>query len=158
MYLECLFESGMFPPRSLALFYASLYPHILDEETGEGGISEAVRASAIWAFQRIYGRKMGSLSQEAIYEMNRIYSKEFGWSQKHENQLKLPAEKEGIYIPLKDAVYTDYYQEKKIEDWADSAHKKVVKAVVKRILADPQLLKEVRENNSITTIKDSIRG
>lgn len=134
-YCETLVGTDAFPPRSLALYYARVLPHMLPDS----GVPDTKGASAKWAFIRMGERTVGVLSTDAECYLQANVSRHLKWCPEFYSQLYEKIEETGFGI-LGDVVYTRRYDKKIIEDWSESMHKTVTKELVRFIRSDRKLL------------------
>ncbi len=137
IYCFSFMNSDAFPPRALALYYARVLPHELNE------IKDTKTVSAVWAYKTMGERIIRRLKDESEKNIRRDFSKKLRWGESFNRQLR---EKPDIYSkPLSEQVYTKLYGKKQIEDWADSMHRTTYKAAADKIAQQPQLISAIKE-------------
>lgn len=146
VYCQSFTESKTFPPRLLALYYARVLPHLTHS------IPDTKGTSAKWAQKKMGLMRIVELKSDSESSMSLLIDNRLKWNDEFITQLNDELEFEGRFIKLADIVYTKAYDKGKIEDWADYMHKAIVKASMKRILQDAQLLALVKSHISNTDI------
>lgn len=144
-YCLALTASTAYPPRSLALYYGRLLPHILQVDYNEKTIPDSKATSATWAYERMEGRTIGALGEDSERGLQAMVEASLHWCSAFYEQLEKPVVTPDKTMPLKEAVYTDLYGKEKIEDWADYMHKAVLKDAARTVLAEPEMVRLMRE-------------
>lgn len=139
IYCNSFMNSRTFPPRCLALYYARVLPHLLDE------IPDSKATSAKWAFERMGKQSVWGLTQDSEKTLKKDVDENLTWGSDYICQLYDEINVSGKYRRLKDVVYTSIYDKGKIEDWADYMHKATIKASSRLLLEDKDLLELVKE-------------
>ena len=122
-YCFAFMNSDAYPPRCLALFYARVLPHLLEE------IPYTKAASAKWAFERMGTQSVANLTHDSEKIIQKDITRDLAWGQS---------------VVLREVIYTTVYDKGKIEDWADYMHKATRKDAVKLIRSDKDLLDVVK--------------
>lgn len=146
IYCRSFMNSKTFPPRCLALYYARVLPHLLDE------IPDSKATSAKWAFERMGKRSVWRLTQDSEKTLQNDIDEDLTWGPDFIQQLEDEMNISGRILQLKDVIYTLIYDKGKIEDWADYMHKATIKASSKLLLKDKDLLELVKEYTSIDSV------
>lgn len=144
-YCLAFMNSAAFPPRSLALYYARVLPHLLCVNHNEKTIPDSKATSAKWAFERMGEKTIENLKNDSEKTLQIDIADDLCWCEEFVRQLNEKADIENEDIYLKDVVYTAVYNKGKIEDWADYTHKAVTKAARERVINDSELLILVKE-------------
>ncbi len=139
IYCEGFLTSKAFPPRILALYYARVLPHLLC------AIPDTKAASAKWAFERMGNRTMWELKEDSENELQKKVDAALCWCKEFIGQMNKESDIGNTPCILKNIVYTAVYTKGKIEDWADSMHKKTVKAVMHLLPENEELMSQVEE-------------
>lgn len=139
IYCSSFMNSKTFPPRCLALYYARVLPHLLDE------IPDSKATSAKWAFARMGKQSVWVLTQDSEKTLQNDIDENLTWGPEFIRQLNDEINISGKIWQLKDIIYTSVYDKGKIEDWADYMHKATIKASSKLLLDDKDLLELVKE-------------
>lgn len=137
-YCFAFMNSDAYPPRCLALFYARVLPHLLEE------IPETKAASAKWAFERMGIQSVANLTHDSEKTIQKDINRDLMWGQGYMHQLDEDVSIMGKSIVLRDVIFTAVYDKGKIEDWADYMHKVTRKDAVKLIQSDKDLLDMVK--------------
>lgn len=146
IYCSSFMNSKTFPPRPLALYYARVLPHLLDE------IPDSKATSAKWAFERMGKQSIWGLAQDSERTLQYDIDRNLAWGSDFTHQLNDKINISGRIWLLKDIIYTSVFDKGKIEDWADYMHKATIKTSAKLLLEDKDLLELVKEyisNDSI---------
>lgn len=138
IYCSSFMNSKAFPPRSLALYYARVLPHLLDE------IPDSKATSAKWAFERMGKQSVWGLAQDSEKTLQYDIDKDLAWGPDFMHQLNDEINVSGKNWRLKDIIYTAVYDKGKIEDWADYMHRATLKISTKLLLEDKDLLELVK--------------
>ena len=139
LYCQCLANGKAEPPRELALFYARIFPHVVEV------IPEEKMASAKWAFEHMKGKTVQKLGEKSEAEMRELIDQTLRWHENFWLQLEKTICAGDEKTLLKDVIYTDVYGKNKIEDWSESMHRTVVKEVVKNVMKDSRLVESAVE-------------
>lgn len=151
LYCRSFLESADFPPGLLALYYARVLPNLLEK------IPNSKMTSVKWAYEYMEDRTIGWLKADSEGYLYAEVDKTLKWGeefcrqlqekieldQKAEVDKKREADKKPMV--LKDVVYTEIYNKRKIEYWADCMHKAVAKTFVYRISEEAELLELAEE-------------
>ena len=160
LYILSLLESGDFPPRCLALFYARLLPHLLSEDPymqdelrsrkKEQDIdieddlqklpSERKGYSARWAIKWMKKSSVGELTDESEEIIRRDISDNLAWCEKYRKKLDQEEAINGKTLRVGEIIYTETYDQNKTGKWAEDMHKKIHKIVFGRLYEDEELL------------------
>ena len=138
-YCIALTSSKAYPPRGLALFFARILPHMLHVNHHEETIPDTKATSAKWAFERMGQRTVGRLGTDSEHHLKKQVSEKLEWCNEFYRRLEDEVDTPMGRMALKNAIYTVLFNKGKIEDWADSMHKTVIKDAAIRILGDPKL-------------------
>lgn len=139
VYCTAFLTSKAFPPRSIALCYARVLPHLLD------AIPESKATSAKWAFRRMASQSIDELKRDSEHTLqNHVYSG-LAWGSDFIHQLNKELIVSDRTIRIGDIIYTEVYDKNKIEDWAESMHRTTIKAAIALLVKDKELLDLVRE-------------
>lgn len=139
LYCKCLVNAKAEPPRELALFYARIFPHVVE------AIPEEKMASAKWAFEHMKGQTVQKLGEKSESEMRELINHTLRWHENFWRQLEQTICVGDEKTLLKDVIYTDAYSKNKIEDWSESMHRTVVKEAVKIVMKDSRLVESAVE-------------
>lgn len=139
LYCQAFLKSGTFPPRSLALFYARVLPHL------EGAIPETKGASAKWAYERMGSRSINSLKEDSEKYLQEKIDRTLCWCDEFVCKLSEMITENGVCEMLGKIIYTATYNKGKIEDWADNMHKATTKASMQMVVKDKELLELAEE-------------
>lgn len=139
MYCQSFLESTTFPPRSLALFYARVLPHL------EGAIPETKGASAKWAYEHMGNRDINSLKEDSEKYLQVNIDRKLCWCDGFACKLSETVTKNGKDEVLGKIVYTATYNKGKIEDWADNMHKVTTKKTMMLVVNDAELMELAEE-------------
>lgn len=134
VYCRGFMETNAFPPRPLALYYARVLPHLLND------ISEKKAASAKWAYKRMESKLVSELSEDSERSIKVLIDEKLKWCDDFMQQLDELTTVGTKQVYLRDLVYTNAYKENKIEDWADSMHKTAVKTAMGIMTEEEDLL------------------
>lgn len=145
VYCQAFMEAKIFPPRSLAFFYARLFPHLLRFNHEIKVIPETKTTSAKWAFETMGTRTVQELKEDSQCHLQEEVSEDLIWGSYFCEQLEEEIEVEGGKERLKNVIYTSVYDKGKIEDWADNMHKKTAVLASKIILQDEDLQELVQK-------------
>lgn len=137
-YCFAFMNSDAYPPRCLALFYARVLPHLLEE------IPYTKAASAKWAFERMGTQSVANLTHDSEKIIQKDITRDLAWGPGYMHQLDEDVSIMGKSIVLRDVIFTAVYDKGKIEDWADYMHKVTRKDAVKLIQSDKDLLDMVK--------------
>lgn len=138
LYVGCLLDSPAYPPRSLALCYARVIPHLI------GAIPDTKAASAKWAFERMGNGTVGALGDDSEKFLKENIKNSLRWGEEFCRLLMERAE-ENPSVLLRDVVYTEAYDRRKLEDWAEYMQKSVMRDAVEKLAADRSLLYLAKE-------------
>lgn len=144
-YCMTFMGSTTFPPRSLALFYARVLPHLLHINHNIDTIPDTKATSAKWAFEKMGDSTVDQLKENSEKLLQREVSKDLIWCEEFVNQLEKTIDIESRKVILRDVIYTSVYDKGKIEDWADYMHKATTKAAINFVLNNHELLSLVKE-------------
>jgi len=144
-YCMTFMSSTTFPPRSLALFYARVLPHLLHINHNIDTIPDTKATSAKWAFEKMGDSTVNQLKVNSEEFLKREVSKDLIWCEEFVNQLQKTIDIESRKVRLKNVIYTTVYDKGKIEDWADYMHKATTKAAISFVLNNQELLSLVKE-------------
>lgn len=139
LYCQCLVNAKAEPPRELALYYARILPHVI------GAIPESKMASAKWAFERMKDQTLKELGEKSETEMQELINQTLRWNEKFWYQLENTICLDGGKVYLKDVIYTDVYNSKKIEDWSESMHRAVAKDIANELMKNQQFVESAVE-------------
>ena len=152
IYCISFMNSKTFPPRCLALYYARVLPHLLEE------IPDSKATSAKWAVERIGNRSVAELTQESEKTLQNDIDKELAWGIYYIKQLDDEIDIQGEKCQLRRVIYTRLYDKSKIEDWADYMHKVALRTSTKLLLEDQKLLELVKEYVSTDSFLQRFMG
>ena len=133
-YCLAFMNSDAYPPRCLALFYARVLPHLLEE------IPNSKATSAKWAYERMGIQSVADLTYNSEKTIQKNISRTLAWGSGYICQLDEELSIMGKVVVLRDVIYTSVYDKGKIEDWADYMHKVTRVNAVKLIQSDKELL------------------
>lgn len=139
IYCISFLTSEAFPPSILALYYARVLPHLLDE------IPESKATSAKWAFERMGNESIWGLKQDSELTIRKSVDKQLAWGDSFLHKLNEEICIGGETLLLRDIIYTSVYNKRKIEDWADYMHKKTMKVAADLIFENKELLDILKE-------------
>lgn len=146
LYCVSFMNSNAFPPRCLALYYARVLPHLLEE------IPESKATSAKWAFERMGMHSVGTLTIDSEKTLQKDINADLVWGASYLQQLDDEINIMGKVSILKNLIYTSVYDKGKIEDWADYMHKVTLREASKLISSNRDLLDLVKSYVSSETI------
>jgi len=146
-YIYCLslMNYNTFPPRSLALYYARILPHMMSINHNIETIPDSKATSAKWAFEKMGKRTIGELKIDSETTLQSDIAEDLQWCNEFVSQLEEYTDIENTKKQLKNIVYTSVYNKGKIEDWADYMHKAATKSAISYILKEPELLDLIKE-------------
>lgn len=139
IYVSSMLNSKAFPPRSLALYYARILPHLLHVNFNIETIPDSKATSAKWAYSRMENQSVVFLKNDSEQEIHMYVSPSLNWGNVFVEQLEDNVVVGSVQMKLKNAIYTELYGKEKIEDWADSMHKKVIKDAAKDVMGKSEL-------------------
>jgi DNA-directed RNA polymerase specialized sigma24 family protein len=139
LYCKALVTSTAFPPRCLALYYASILPHFTE------AIKDSKTISAKWAYEKMGSRTIRELTTDSETTLCSIDSS-LHWCEDFIQKLSEKITEKGITGLLGNMVYTTLYDKGKIEDWADTMRKATLKAAMNMIAKDGELSKLAKEH------------
>ena len=145
-YCFAFMNSDAYPPRCLALFYARVLPHLLEE------IPNTKATSAKWAFERMGIHSVANLTHDSEKTIQKDINRDLVWGRGYMRQLNEEISIMGKSVVLRDVIYTSVYDKGKIEDWADYMHKVTRKDAVKLIQSDKDLLDMIKSYVSSDSI------
>lgn len=145
IYCKTFMNSNTFPPRSLALHYARVLPHLLHINHDVKTIPDTKATSAKWAYEKMGDRTMLQLKEDSQAVLQNEVHSDLIWCDSFVRQLEGTLTIDNKNCILKDIVYTEVYDKGKIEDWADYMHKATVKSAKEEITKDSELLELVKE-------------
>lgn len=134
LYCVSFMNSKAFPPRCLALYYARVLPHLLEE------IPDSKATSAKWAFERMGVNSVRTLTTDSEKTLQKDISADLVWGASYLQQLDDEINVVGKATTLKNLIYTSVYDKGKIEDWADYMHTATLKEASKLISSNRDLL------------------
>lgn len=134
IYCKSITNTNAFVPRCLALFYARVLSHLLEE------IPDSKATSAKWAFERMRNLSVGNLTDDSEKIMQEDIDSKLAWGPLYVGQLDDIIDATGRGTILRKIIYTDTYDKGKIEDWADSMHNTTVKVARKEIAENSELV------------------
>ena len=111
----------------------SLY-HVWDRDD-----SRFQGASAAWAFEHMQEKTMEILGEQSEEEMQEWLYDSLRWSENFWNQMDLEIYVNSERKLLKDVVYTEVYDQRRIDDWSESMHKTVTELAHREIKKDKRL-------------------
>lgn len=138
LYCRAFTESPAFPPRSLALYYARVLPHLLT------AIPDNKASSAKWAFEYMSDMTLFNLKDDSERYLQANVNKNLAWCSAFLNQIKNIEEKIDKSKCLGDVIYTQHFSKGKIEDWAEYMHKVCIKATMAMLIDNETLLEAAR--------------
>lgn len=139
IYCQALMESDAVPPRSLALYYARILPHILHIDYNIDTIPDMKVSSPKWARERMENKTIGKLGTESESELKQYIDPDLHWCDSFYCQLEERTNSSAGFIALKDVIYTKEYDEKKIGHWTDYMHKIISEEWLRRVMRDSEL-------------------
>ena len=122
-----------------ALYYARILPHVLYIMYGIETIPDSKGASAAWAFEHMQEKTMEILGEQSEEEMQEWLYDSLRWSENFWNQMDLEIYVNSERKLLKDVVYTEVYDQRRIDDWSESMHKTVTELAHREIKKDKRL-------------------
>lgn len=138
-YCQAMTNAKAEPPRALALYYARILPHVLYIMYGIETIPDSKGASAAWAFEHMQEKTMEILGEQSEEEMQEWLYDSLRWSENFWNQMDLEIYVNSERKLLKDVVYTEVYDQRRIDDWSESMHKTVTELAHREIKKDKRL-------------------
>lgn len=138
LYCRAFTEATAYPPRSLALYYARVLPHLL------AVIPDNKSSSAKWAFDYITDRTLYYLKDDSERYLQTNVSKQLTWCVPFLDQLDSIDESVDNSKRLGDIIYTQHFNKGKIEDWAEYMHKVCAKVAMKLVMENSVLLETVK--------------
>ena len=138
-YCQAMTNAKAEPPRALALYYARILPHVLYIMYGIETIPDSKGASAAWAFEHMQEKTMEILGEQSEEEMQDWLYDSLRWSENFWNQMDLEIYVNSERKLLKDVVYTEVYDQRRIDDWSESMHKTVTELAHREIKKDKRL-------------------
>lgn len=139
-YCQAMTNTKAEPPRALALYYARILPHVLHIMYGIETIPDSKGASAAWAFEHMQEKTMEILGEQSEEEMQELMYDSLQWSEHFWKQMQLEIYINSERMFLKDVVYTEVYDQRKIDDWSESMHKTVTELAHREIKKDKRLV------------------
>lgn len=141
IYCQILTEKSDVPPRSLALYYTQIAPHLLHILKEEDTIPDTKLSSPKWAHQRMGRHTISQLSDQSEKELQHYVSSALVWCAAFRQQLQKPEIGLGNArrILLADIVYTDMYSQKQTGHMADYLHRQVMQELVYRVVQNDHL-------------------
>lgn len=133
LYCSSLVNAEVFPPMSLALYYARILPHLLHD------INDSKGASAKWAFDHIGKRKIKELKTDSEDFMSTNVDNTLKWCLYFNERLLEIVPELGKKEQLKDIVYAEVYDKCKIEDWSEYMHKLCARKLFEAVYSDEKL-------------------
>lgn len=138
-YCQAMTNAKAEPPRALALYYARILPHVLYIMYGIETIPDSKGASAAWAFEHMQEKTMEILGEQSGKKKCRN-----GCMIRCDDRRILEQMDLEIYVNserklLKDVVYTEVYDQRRIDDWSESMHKTVTELAHREIKKDKRL-------------------
>ena len=146
LYCRALTESTAFPPRSLALYYARVLPHLL------AVIPNNKASSAKWAFDYMSNRTLYYLKNDSENYLQANVCRQLAWCASFLKQMDDTEESIDKKRRLGDVIYTQYFSKDKIEDWAEYMHKVCTKSAMKMVIENKTLLEAVQSYLSTNDI------
>lgn len=122
----------------LALAYSRVLAHLLD------AIPYSKGASAKWAFDKMKDLTVLRLTQSSETVLRKDLCPNLAWSEESRSQLNDEIVFSSQSIPLARLIYTDAYSKDKIEDWAETMHKKTKKASIYNVSQDATLMNLIK--------------
>ena len=138
-YCQAMTNTKAEPPRALALYYARILPHVLHIMYGIETIPDSKGASAAWAFEHMQEKTMEILGEQSEEEMQELMYDSLQWSEHFWKQMQLEIYINSERMFLKDVVYTEVYDQRRIDDWSESMHKTVTELAHREIKKDKRL-------------------
>ena len=139
-YCQAMTNTKAEPPRALALYYARILPHVLHIMYGIETIPDSKGASAAWAFEHMQEKTMEILGEQSEEEMQELMYDSLQWSEHFWKQMQLEIYINSERMFLKDVVYTEVYDQRKIDDWSESMHKTVTELAHRESKKDKRLV------------------
>lgn len=102
-------------------------------------IPDSKGASAAWAFEHMQEKTMEILGEQSEEEMQEWLYDSLRWSENFWNQMDLEIYVNSERKLLKDVVYTEVYDQRRIDDWSESMHKTVTELAHREIKKDKRL-------------------
>ncbi len=133
-YCRSFLETKNFPASPLALYYARVMPHLIDM------VSENIATSAKWAFGYIGEMKIDEMKTESESFLADHVEKTLRWGEEFVRQMDDLIDVNGDKVRVRDIVYTQNYDQRKIADWSEYMHKNCVKNSYRMIMADKRIL------------------
>lgn len=100
--------------------------------------------SAKWAFDKMKDFTVLRLTQNSETVLKKDVCQDLAWSEESRSQLNDEIVFSSRSIPLARLVYTDAYNKDKIEDWAETMHKKTKKASIVKVSQDTALMELIK--------------
>lgn len=122
----------------LALAYSRVLYQLL------AAIPDSKITSAKWAFDKMKDLTVLRLTQNSETVLKKDVCQDLAWSEESRGQLNDEIVFSSRSIPLARLVYTDAYNKDKIEDWAETMHKKTKKASIVKVSQDTALMKLIK--------------
>ena len=138
LYCRAFTEATAYPPRSLALYYARVLPHLL------AVIPDNKASSAKWAFDYMTDRTLFYLKNDSERYLQTNVSKQLTWCVSFLNQIESVDESIDNSKRLGDVIYTQHFNKGKIEDWAEYMHKVCTKVAMKLVIENSELLETAK--------------
>lgn len=138
LYCRAFTESTAFPPRSLALYYARVLPHLLE------AIPDNKASSAKWAFEYMADMTLFHLKDDSESYLQTNVSCHLAWCTAFLNQMDSIEEDIDKSRRLGDVIYTQHFSKGKIEDWAEYMHKVCTKTAMTLVIENKELLETAK--------------
>lgn len=145
IYCSAFMNYKTFLPRSLALYYARVLPHLLHINHEEKTIPDTKKASAKWAIGEMSDHTVLYLTDHSEKLLQKEVAQHLKWSEDCRRQLEETVQIKDKETLLKDLVYTSAYDKGQVEDWADYMHKKAAQASISLVAKDCDLQNLVKE-------------
>ena len=138
-YCKTFLQMDAFPPEVLALCYARVLPHLLEE------IPDTKGSSANWAVNKMGISTISILKDESENYLEEMVDKSLAWGDHFIGSInELVSEKDPDKV-LKDVIYTEEYDRSRIIEWADIAHRRCVRQTRKNTKSDTHMNELARE-------------
>ena len=133
-YFVTLMDVKVVPQKSLALIYSRIIPHLLKE------IPDEKASSAKAAFRRMEGKTVYELKVEAerLFQKRLFMDVSFGDAFLEQLNTSICVGDNATLI--RDIMYTNIYDEDKIEHWSDDLHRIVIRDTYKRLKEEEEFL------------------
>lgn len=146
VYCTAFLTSKAFPPSCIALYYARVLPHLLED------ILDSKATSAKWAIKRMESKSIDDLKRDSEHTLQYHVDSGLAWGGEFIRQLNDELSVSGRTVRLGDVIYTEVYDKGKTEDWAESMHKTTIKAAIVLLTEDRELFdlaKEYATNDNV---------